>query len=387
MLPHVSLPSRVQWRRRGFWAKFTKEHEADFKRYYEAELVPRARWSAFIAASIMMFYSVLDIFMLPDEVLLSSLVIRWCFMIIPLFIMAGASYSEWGARNLQVISAIGSTSSGLAVVAMIVVARLKGTPIDYEGIILTTFYFYCCGGLRIHWSIVAGGLASVAYPIAEFYAGLNPDTVVVRILFLFSTNVVGIAAAMLMEAAARKNFAQLVELDVIALSDPLTRVHNRRALDQTFQSLQSFSSSKAVRLHIALMDVDYFKQYNDLYGHPRGDEALMSVARVLQKHTNGKYSLTARYGGEEFICIWWEEVDLNKTSQAILDEINALAIPHLGSSHQRLTVSMGSVSFELTEANNTPVFVRSMLKKADELLYKAKSRGRNQFIAYNTSCA
>lgn len=374
------LSGKPIWARRGFWARFTPEIEKSFRRHYEDDLVQRARWSAAIAAGVMAVYSLLDLLMIPPAILPQFLWVRWLFMILPLLCVSLLSYSPWGAQHLQKIAAATSVSSALAVVAMIVIARHNGTPIEYEGIILTTFYFYCCGGLRLKWSLLAGGVAAVAYPLAEYFAGLSAHDLVVRSIFLISANVVGLISAALMELAARRGFAQLIALETMSNSDPLTGLLNRRALDRRLPALWEAARQNGQNLQIAMIDVDYFKQYNDHYGHAGGDEVLRELAALLSDQSDNPQDLAARFGGEEFLCVWSAPPDQPAEArlEEILREVRQLARRHEKSPLGRLSVSIGAV--ELQPDPVAAPDTAAALRAADALLYRAKSQGRNQAV-------
>ncbi|RRH69766.1 GGDEF domain-containing protein [Falsigemmobacter faecalis] len=375
-----SLPGKVIWARRGFWARFTPEIERAFRRHYEDDLVQRARWSAVIAAAVMAVYSLLDVFMVEPDILPQFLWVRWLFMILPLLCVSSLSYTTWGARHLQKIAAVASVSSALAVVAMIVIARRNGTPIEYEGIILTTFYFYCCGGLRIRWSLLAGSVAAVSYPVAEYFAGLSAHDLAVRSLFLVSTNVVGLISAALMELAARRGFAQLIALETMSNSDPLTGLLNRRALDRRLPALWENARRNGENVQIAMIDVDYFKQYNDHYGHAGGDDVLRELGALLSDKSHNPQDLAARFGGEEFLCIWSTPPDQSAEArlEEILREVRELARLHEKSPLGRLSVSIGAI--ELRPDPLLAPDAAGALREADALLYRAKSQGRNQAV-------
>lgn len=127
-------------------------------------------------------------------------------------------------------------------------------------------------------------------------------------------------------------------------------------------------------LCIALVDVDHFKQYNDLYGHPAGDAALRRVAVALRdaaRHSD----LAARYGGEEFAVVLPDTPDPVPVLDKFMGAIAALEIPHRGSPTGRLTISCGAVA-----ALRTSLTMAQLFKAADEALYEAKSGGRSRYV-------
>lgn len=377
------LPTKVVWARRGMLARFTPEIEAAFDRYQDRDLLQRCRWSAAIAAAVMAVYAFLDALMLPPGLLPAFLAVRGLFMILPLMSVWWLSYTAWGKRNLQRVGAVTATSSGLAVVAMLWIARMNGTPIAYEGIILTMFFFYCCGGLRMKWSLLAGVVSGIAYPLAEAHAGMGQEDLILRTLFLTSANVVGFVGAALMEHAARRNFAQHVQLTALSNADPLTSLLNRRALNSGLETLWGQAAGQDLQLSVAMVDVDHFKAYNDQYGHAAGDDVLRRVAEVLRRHSAGPRDLAGRYGGEEFLCIWTTDTPpaLAARLAGIIDDVRAIGLPHIRSPLNHLSLSIGAVTITPRAGDDAGVKMAQALRQADALLYLAKTSGRDRALA------
>lgn len=168
-----------------------------------------------------------------------------------------------------------------------------------------------------------------------------------------------------------------------ALNDALTGLPNRRAFDHGLS--QEFDRAQRHQGSVCLLmcDIDFFKQYNDHFGHTKGDFCLQQVAEVLQKTFNRAGELSARYGGEEFTVILpaISHQEASEQAQRLLDNLLAAKIPHAPTSKQAyLTMSIGiaryspSQPFESTEA---------LINAADAALYFAKDNGRNQ-LAWTT---
>src|SRR5690606_15537423 len=133
-------------------------------------------------------------------------------------------------------------------------------------------------------------------------------------------------------------------------------------------------------LGIALMDVDWFKAYNDRYGHPAGDRVLRAVGRVLGAHARGPLDMVARHGGEEFVCVWYDAslADVETTLAAIHADIAGLGIEHEGSHvpGKRLTLSIG-LHYLYPQPGRA---VTEALLRADQALYEAKASGRHTTV-------
>ena len=127
------------------------------------------------------------------------------------------------------------------------------------------------------------------------------------------------------------------------------------------------------------MDIDFFKAYNDGYGHQAGDECLKRVAGALENIVRRPSDLIARYGGEEFVCVL-PETDLQGATaiaRKMQDEIRRLAIPHTKSiSDKRLTMSFGIA----TMVPKHDIHPAILIEAADNQLYRAKNNGRNRIM-------
>lgn len=167
------------------------------------------------------------------------------------------------------------------------------------------------------------------------------------------------------------------DLEMISAKDELTGLPNRRYFNMTLHSeYQRLSASKAV-LSVIMMDIDYFKGFNDLYGHLLGDMCLRSVAKALADSLCQDIALAARYGGEEFVCIL-PEADLY--TAGLIAERMRLAVENLHICHEAstvssyVTISLGIASLQCTEGAD----ILKVVDDADAALYMAKKKGRNR---------
>ncbi len=167
-------------------------------------------------------------------------------------------------------------------------------------------------------------------------------------------------------------------LDKMSREDPLTGLANRRAFDDALN--QEWDRAKREQQSIALlyMDVDFFKLYNDTYGHNIGDVCLRRVGQTLKQALRRPADLAARYGGEEFVVLLPNTnadgaIDV---AQRIIKHIDALALPHSRSkAAPHVTLSIG-ITFTVPQKQST---LTEFLTKADAALYKAKEHGRHQY--------
>lgn len=168
------------------------------------------------------------------------------------------------------------------------------------------------------------------------------------------------------------------KLEQLATHDSLTRIPNRRCFDQYLQHEWQRMTREQQPLSLILLDVDFFKAYNDYFGHQRGDEGLAAIAQAIRQAVKRSVDLLARYGGEEFGVILpnTRRTGAENVAQAIQAEIKALRLPHPKSRiNDYLTVSMGIASVVPTP-NQSPA---DLIAAADSALYQAKRRGRDRY--------
>ncbi|WP_299013431.1 diguanylate cyclase [uncultured Photobacterium sp.] len=162
--------------------------------------------------------------------------------------------------------------------------------------------------------------------------------------------------------------------------DGLTKLANRRYLDQKLVEFIAWHGRHNLSLTVIMIDVDHFKFYNDYYGHLEGDRCLQAVARELKGTFSRAGELAARYGGEEFVVLIsnCDKTRAVRECSRLKDCIQQLAIPHARSTTSDvLTISQGMVSWVPTGLET----IENMYQIVDKVLYKAKEQGRNRFVA------
>ncbi|MBF0162797.1 MAG: diguanylate cyclase [Magnetococcales bacterium] len=186
-----------------------------------------------------------------------------------------------------------------------------------------------------------------------------------------------------LNALLSENNQKLQELNKklldMASVDGLTDIPNRRRFD----AFLAHEWSRAVRdktpLALILLDIDFFKPFNDHYGHAAGDECLKKVAKALAAAMLRSIDLVARYGGEEFVCVLpgTDTAGMIQVGNRLRESVAALALPHAYSAvASHITISLGGVSLIPDAASEANILV----PMADERLYKAKAAGRNRLV-------
>ena len=166
-----------------------------------------------------------------------------------------------------------------------------------------------------------------------------------------------------------------------SITDSMTKLHNRKYFDNIFDNMPFIANANNWRCAFIMVDIDYFKQYNDTYGHDMGDVALKKVASTLKEYFDKKYEFVFRLGGEEF-GVFLFDVDEDSLENCLKDinyKILELEIEHKNSKILDIvSISMGAIIYE----PHTYISANKLYKLADECLYKSKENGRNQYHIY-----
>jgi diguanylate cyclase (GGDEF)-like protein len=166
----------------------------------------------------------------------------------------------------------------------------------------------------------------------------------------------------------------------LSITDGLTGIANRRKFDEQI----AVEWQRAKRIHhpvaMIMIDIDFFKNYNDHYGHQIGDNCLREVAGLLKHSVKRGSDFVARYGGEEFALIlpMTDGQAALKIANTVCQNLSELALPHASCALKHLTLSAG-VAFNIPSKNSA---VEELLRHADDALYMAKNSGRNQAVLY-----
>lgn len=171
------------------------------------------------------------------------------------------------------------------------------------------------------------------------------------------------------------------ELDSLSRKDPLTGLHNRRHFDSAFEHQCQRVRQPTSQLSVLMLDVDYFKQINDDFGHDAGDAVLVDIAQLLRQHLRD-LDVICRFGGEEFVALLpaTSRTVAESRAKALLISISKTAFAHQGIPLRQITLSCGIATYP--DHTQDP---KTLLRLADEALYQAKHSGRNRCVVWEDS--
>ncbi len=222
-------------------------------------------------------------------------------------------------------------------------------------------------------------LTDVAISTRDIYASWRHRAWIIGSL-IGALDLTLIALAVLFSQQLRRRQEVEEALRVLARTDGLTGLNNRRTFEERAQEAWLLMQRSGRPLSMLLIDVDNFKGFNDLYGHSAGDDALVAVARCIDVNARRPGDVAARYGGEEFVTLL-PDTDGSGAAQIaeqIRSAVQALELRHVASAHHVLTVSIG-IACTGTHAFGS---YREFVNAADTALYEAKDAGRNRSLSY-----
>lgn len=271
---------------------------------------------------------------------------------------------------------IGTTTLVSNILYMQVLEQV-GMPFNLDGMILVLIAIFFPVGYSYWGSVVCAVVTFIVMLVAIpvfLPEGYLDDFIALSIYPLVAMFFAGMSRYF-QESATRRQFLTRAALKELADSDSLTGLFNRRMFEILLERALLESQRERHCLGLMLVDVDYFKSYNDRYGHPMGDAALQAVAETLGALPRRSLDIAARLGGEEFALVFCDLVPdfATRTAERVRQRVEALGIPHEGSQVSGvLTVSIGVA---LSEPGDTRA---SLYKRADEALYRSKGEGRNR---------
>jgi diguanylate cyclase (GGDEF)-like protein len=275
---------------------------------------------------------------------------------------------------------IGGPLFGLGTIVMTCYAPVANIPLTGARLLLVSFFIYFMLGLRLRNALFCNFLIMVSLVITESL-GLIPAAIGMYLTFaLLCANIIGASGAYALELANRTAFLDRLSLEEMAARDGLTRLLNRQTFEFRARNLWRTATTLRRPVAVLMIDVDYFKRFNDHYGHQAGDECLRRVATAVRDAISpSRDELVARYGGEEIIVLLIDRsaVDVEAVARRIVEHVSLQAIPHQASIvGETVSVSVGAT----TPSIDASMAFNVLANVADKALYTAKHQGRNRCV-------
>lgn len=246
--------------------------------------------------------------------------------------------------------------------------------------------------IRFKYALIATVIDLAIMTAVTVYSPLmSSDSIIMSMTILYAVATVTLISNYRLERSALTNFLNLLQktlrqiemkeanrhLKIIAREDPLTGLANRREFDSAFSRSWEYAVESLSSYAALMIDIDFFKSFNDMHGHLEGDECLRKVADTIKAQIRAGSDIAARLGGEEFCVLMPGATAQSATeiAERIRDAIEALAIPHGGQEGvPYVTVSIGAATAIAKFCDSK----EQLIAAADKALYEAKRGGRNQ---------
>lgn len=370
---------------------FPKELEVIYKDQYKNEAAHEFRYRAPIILCLYLYLSFGTYQVLPTELRTAwvayygwvgmIIVFAWLLAFIP-------SMNRW----FDYYVCLGSTGAVALTFTLInVLEHGQNNVLFHAAMMYAVVIIYGFVGMRFYTAMFAGwcgGLIGIA--ISVWFNG-SIDWTYLNRTYTFSS-FLGMALAYAIDRQHRENYLQdcMIELNrlelmrqaqqlsILSQQDALTGLANRRYLDEVLENEWKRSIRHEVPITIMMIDIDFFKLYNDTLGHIQGDQCLRRIAILLGSISSRSGDLAARYGGEEFLLLF----SMTNKDQALIQVQRLMElVRNIEIAHPRSNVSK-YVTISVGVATTTPHLNDSLsefISKADHALYVAKSNGRNQY--------
>ncbi|MEX0975863.1 MAG: GGDEF domain-containing protein [Woeseia sp.] len=370
-------PYAAELRKQSSRLRFDARLEREYLDEHLRRIQPRARiWTA-LAALLAGGFTIAQWL---EENGWTVAVLAHVLLILPISLaLAWLAWSRAHMRLYLRVATILAPILGASVAIAVAQAVSRGAAEEMGSLMLlliATFFFV---GLLFRAALIAGMAILIGFTTAAAFAEVSPALLLKCVLFLAIGTFLGVAICRDVERSYRKRFLEQSLINELVDRDGLTGLKNRRAFDEHLLRVWQQCLRGQTDIAFLLIDIDFFKAYNDRYGHQAGDAALRQVAHVLREFARRPLDIAARYGGEEFVIILYDlaPAAVRSIAEEIRQAVEKLQIEHLDSDCiQFITVSIGAAIVR-PAIGRTP---KGALQLADEALYQAKLAGRNRCI-------
>lgn len=375
--PLQASPYRRQLDRGFRWLRFERSLEESYRREIFRQIRIRLRFTLLIALALAVSVILLDTLVVRATVSGYIAIWRYGVLIPALVIIFLATFLpepwRWYRRIATVMGPV--ILAGAAV--LIVNIEAQGNQSIFGVLVLATTFVYYLVGLSFFGAIITNVVGIMAFVISAKALGIAQAVLIYESVVLLFASVVGATLAHNLEWLQRESWLEQRLLEETADRDGLTGLYNRRRFEMNLAFTWEQGLRESRPLALMMVDVDYFKLFNDRYGHQAGDEALRQVANVLAGAARRPLDIAARYGGEEFVVLLFDTTHDHAVlvAERILQDVRELGIANAASTASDvITVSIG-LAHVMPSAGRS---MEGLLQIADQGLYLAKDSGRNR---------
>ncbi len=369
--------------------RFNGQLEQGFQTSYSRHFNQYIRWVMLVATSIYILSGIYDYILLAP---LQGRIweVRYILGVPPLALLCLYSFSNnfWRFQQPVLLSYILVVTLTLALMAAISLPNQN--TIYFTGALIAQMAGLNIMRLQFRYAVV-GCITMVIFEVLVLVMfQYSLERILTDVYFYSSVTLVSLMGNYFLERFARQDYLQKRMLDHeqerlkemnthlqhLVTSDALTGIANRRNFDETIQDEWRRAQRGHYPLSLLMIDIDFFKPYNDYYGHQKGDECLRQIAKILSSHSKRAGDLVARYGGEEFAIIsaGTSYKDAIGFAQKICRAVSHAKIPHAASAITNIVTASIGVATVIPLVDQS---VKDLIADADKNLYQAKANGRN----------
>ncbi len=346
-------------------------------------------------------YAIFVLLILPSNLLVirtsTHFILDFVYSILSLVVVAAALFLFWAFSRFRRLNPLFYPATCVIVFCIIVIPSLlmmsiSNLVLQNQSMVLIAFLYmlgFILSGLKPKHMLWIGSSAAIVILLSLYFLKVPCDFLMLGRTFIGSL-LLGFSISVMLTSKDRKLFLktkiseiderilrlQASELLHLSQHDELTKVSNRRTFEEMFSYYYELACKESKAMSVLFIDIDYFKNYNDFYGHQMGDQVISTIAKMI-KSSIRHMDFIARYGGEEFVVLLPETSAQGAYAVAtnIYRAIDRQMIQHeksLVSNH--VTISLGITVFN----GNPKISQDSVIHTADKALYRAKQLGRNQ---------
>lgn len=346
-------------------------------------------------------YTIFVLLILPTNFIVirnsENFVLDFIYSILSLIVVGTALFLFWVVSRFKQLSSLFYPAVCVIVFLTIVLTSLlmmsvSNVVLQNQAMVLVAFLYmlgFILSGIRPLHMLWIGSFAALSIVVFLYVLNIPCDFLMIG-RTLIGSLLLGFSISVMLTSKERKIFIkskiseideqilrlQASELLHLSQHDELTNVSNRRTFEEMYTYYYQQACKELTALSVLFIDIDYFKNYNDFYGHQMGDQVISEIAKTI-KGSIRHMDFVARYGGEEFVVLLPETSAQGAYAVAtnIYRAIDRLMIPHQKSmvSHY-VTISLGITVFN----GNAKISQEMLIHTADKALYRAKQLGRNQ---------
>ena len=354
------------------------DRKKEFSHFLMLQCLNARRLGLSIGLLLYVAFSIMDIFRFPSEIYRLTIPTRLILVVLPLLYL---NFIYWFKPPISILSnvllmLITFLAAGLNHTLIYYLSGLHGFHFSQLGLVLIIMFGCLLAVLPIKPSGITTGIILCVYAAVSLYLK-TPLTELLFMLIILSF-VAGICLTVnrVAQNSLYQNYLLINRLYYESITDELTKLNNRRAFEEQIVKLNAIAVRNKIALGLVFLDADYFKIINDSFGHSVGDDVLKKLAGVIKTKCRRIEDIGFRIGGDEFALIIYgvNRAKLEETCLAIVTDVASLNLNNKGKTIN-VSVSVGAI----LKSANTKITSDSLIKIADEYLYKAKENGKNQY--------